>query len=72
MILFFPLVAAQTTPASVVDYGIPVAGDFTSEGTTSGNRYRERDYGVGYGTSSGYASGRSYTDRGTQSYFRCG
>lgn len=25
------------------------------------DRYRPRDFGVGYGRSSGYASGRSYT-----------
>jgi hypothetical protein len=27
----------------------------------SANRYRERDYGTGYGRSSGYAQDRSYT-----------
>ncbi|WP_147653388.1 hypothetical protein [Vulcaniibacterium gelatinicum] len=34
--------------------------------------YPERDFGVGYGRSSGYASERRYADgRGGPSYFRC-
>jgi len=37
-------------------------------------RYREREFGVGYGTSSGYASAsaRRYVETGFQPYFRCG
>lgn len=34
-------------------------------------QYRERDYGVGYGTSSGYASHRRYSNSGFQPLFRC-
>ena len=34
--------------------------------------HRERDFGVGYGNSSGYASTRRYADnRGQQPRFRC-
>ncbi len=33
-------------------------------------RYRERDFGVGYGSSSGYASTRSYASNRGASLFR--
>jgi hypothetical protein len=33
--------------------------------------HRERDFGVGYGSSSGYASNRSYADNRGQTFFRC-
>jgi hypothetical protein len=33
--------------------------------------HRERDFGVGYGNSSGYASNRSYIDQWAPSRFRC-
>ncbi len=33
--------------------------------------HRERDFGVGYGNSSGYASGRRYTNDWAQPRFRC-
>lgn len=32
---------------------------------------RERDFGVGYGNSSGYASSRRYVDNRDQPRFRC-
>ena len=32
---------------------------------------RERDFGVGYGNSSGYASARHYTDGHADPLFRC-
>jgi hypothetical protein len=34
-------------------------------------QYRERDFGVGYGNSSGYASHRRYSSSGFQPLFRC-
>lgn len=34
--------------------------------------HRERDFGVGYGNSSGYASERRYTSNWVQPLFRCG
>ena len=36
--------------------------------------HRERDFGIGYGTSSGYApsDGRHYTQLRPRQYFRCG
>ena len=33
--------------------------------------HRERDFGVGYGNSSGYASPRRYVDNRSQPRFRC-
>ena len=33
--------------------------------------HRERDFGVGYGSSSGYATHRSYADNRGQAFFRC-
>jgi hypothetical protein len=33
--------------------------------------HRERDFGVGYGSSSGYASGKRYTSDWAQPRFRC-
>lgn len=32
---------------------------------------RERDFGVGYGNSSGYASNRRYSNSGFEPLFRC-
>lgn len=37
---------------------------------TTARIHRERDFGVGYGSSSGYASNRSYAAP-APSYFRC-
>ena len=34
-------------------------------------QYRERDFGVGYGNSSGYASHRRYSNSSFQPLFRC-
>lgn len=33
--------------------------------------HRERDFGVGYGSSSGYGSNRHYADTRGQTFFRC-
>jgi trans-aconitate methyltransferase len=35
------------------------------------HHHRERDFGVGYGNSSGYASARRYTDGHVDPLFRC-
>ncbi|MFD0724456.1 hypothetical protein [Lysobacter brunescens] len=35
-------------------------------------RYRARDFGTGYGRSSGYAAERRYTSDWGQARFRCG
>lgn len=34
------------------------------------DRYRSRDVGTGYGTSSGYAANRRYSVRSDRAYFR--
>ncbi|MFT4178177.1 MAG: hypothetical protein QM612_01745 [Thermomonas sp.] len=39
-------------------------------GTTPARIHRQRDFGVGYGSSSGYASNRSYVSYEAR-YFRC-
>jgi len=39
-------------------------------GASPARIHRERDFGVGYGSSSGYASNRSYATPAT-AYFRC-
>ncbi|MEQ1513503.1 MAG: hypothetical protein ABL934_12620 [Lysobacteraceae bacterium] len=35
------------------------------------SRYRERDFGIGYGTSSGYAQDKRYTSDWGQARFHC-
>jgi hypothetical protein len=34
--------------------------------------HRERDFGIGYGNSSGYGQDRRYADSGAKPMFRCG
>ena len=36
------------------------------------SRYRERDFGIGYGASSGYALDKRYTSDWGRTRFRCG
>jgi len=38
---------------------------------TSRREHRERDFGIGYGSSSGYASNRRYTSNWGEPRFRC-
>ena len=49
----------------------PVAVQSQVESNTSSARYRERDFGIGYGTSSGYAFEKRYTSDWGQARFRC-
>jgi hypothetical protein len=71
MILYIPMTTPETT-TKTVDYGIPNLALRTIEAQPAQPaRYRERDYGVGYGSSSGYASQRRYANHSAQSYFRC-
>jgi hypothetical protein len=39
--------------------------------TTTRTLYRERDFGIGYGNSSGYATDRRYTSEWGPTRFRC-
>jgi hypothetical protein len=49
----------------------PAATPTTPATATPARRYRERDFGVGYGSSSGYAAERRYaSDRGA-ALLRC-
>ena len=55
-------------PAAYVERRLtPRRGD---GGAEPARVHRERDFGVGYGNSSGYASNRSYSTPQTN-YFRC-
>lgn len=38
----------------------------------SRREHRARDFGIGYGNSSGYASGKRYTDNWGNARFHCG
>jgi hypothetical protein len=52
----------------------PVAVLSRAESTpqfTHASRYRERDFGIGYGTSSGYALDKRYTSDWGQARFQC-
>lgn len=63
-IRFFAAASAKSRPAAAVAVA-PVP--------SSNVRHlrRERDFGVGYGNSSGYASYRRYSNAGLQPLFRC-
>jgi len=52
----------------------PADADRNQPGPASQNRHlhRERDFGIGYGNSSGYASRRRYTSSWAPSQFRFG
>jgi hypothetical protein len=50
-----PAPAAPVAPAAIPDR----------------HHHRERDFGIGYGNSSGYASARRYTDGHVDPLFRC-
>ena len=56
----------QPTPAATSRQAVqPTAGSRTR------HTHRERDFGIGYGNSSGYASARRYVDTRAQPRFRC-
>jgi hypothetical protein len=48
----------------------PVAAPARVEGVTPSARYRDRDFGIGYGHSSGYAFEKRYTSDWGQARFR--
>jgi hypothetical protein len=53
-----PSKLAAVTPATTAAV---TAADPANDDALNANRYRPRDYGTGYGRSSGYAQDRSYT-----------
>lgn len=75
MILFVPLQSHFSTPATVCasEASTALPASATAERAESGNapRYRAREFGIGYGSSSGYSTGRHYLDRSTRALFRC-
>ncbi len=71
-ILYTALSIPTTAKVKTIDYGIPSIDDAANDVSNGSSRYRERDFGIGYGRSSGYASDRSYTGRSASSLFRCG
>jgi hypothetical protein len=56
---------APRTPATVP------SRDESASQLTHASRYRERDFGIGYGTSSGYALDKRYTSDWGQARFHC-
>ena len=50
---------------------VPNAPATASAAAPVGRLHRQRDFGVGYGSSSGYASARRYADTRGQPHFRC-
>ena len=49
-----------------------VAAERAAQGATAARHlHRERDFGVGYGNSSGYGRDRHYTSNGFAPLFRC-
>ena len=60
-----PVTLAPRTPVTV-----PSRVESASQHLQPG-RYRERDFGIGYGTSSGYALGKRYTSDWGQTRFQC-
>jgi hypothetical protein len=50
----------------------PVAVPAQNGSVPHSARYRERDFGIGYGASSGYARDRRYTSDWAPARFRCG
>ncbi len=56
---------APRTPVAV-----PSRVEFASQSTHTPSRYRDRDFGVGYGSSSGYALDKRYTSDWAQAPFR--
>jgi hypothetical protein len=71
MILFVPLSNPQSAATTRTIKHLEAKISAPDVATTNA-RYRERDYGIGYGSSSGYASGRSYANHNAQPLFRCG
>ncbi|GAB2628156.1 hypothetical protein [Novilysobacter erysipheiresistens] len=60
--------AANRNPSAVAN---ATARQYVSATSPSRPPHRQRDFGVGYGTSSGYASNRSYVSRNVTPLFRC-
>lgn len=75
MILFVPLQSHFSTPvtARANDASTEMPATASAERAESGSapRYRGREFGIGYGSSSGYSTGRHYLDRSTRALFRC-
>jgi len=58
------------SPTRLVASNYPTRPAASSDAQAT-RRYRERDFGIGYGTSSGYASGRRYADSRGAVLLRC-
>ena len=57
-------------PANLA-YAVAAAQGAAPQAPATRHLHRERDFGVGYGNSSGYASNRRYTSNWAQPFFRC-
>jgi len=61
----------MTTALYIERRKTPRTSSATTRTAAPAHIHRERDFGVGYGNSSGYASNRRYIDTRGQTYFRC-
>jgi hypothetical protein len=57
-----PAMAIAVRPARAPILPVEPANDPVVEPNDAARRYRSRDFGTGYGRSSGYAQDRSYTE----------
>ncbi|KFN41262.1 hypothetical protein [Arenimonas oryziterrae] len=55
----------------LVAVSYPSTAPTTPAQAQASRRYRERDFGIGYGASSGYASERRYANTGAAPLLRC-
>jgi hypothetical protein len=60
----------HATHASCTPVTVPSC-DGSAPQLIQANRYRERDFGIGYGSSSGYALDKRYTSDWGQARFHC-
>lgn len=61
----------SNSPTRLVANDYPVTRPAATRDVQASRRYRERDFGVGYGASSGYASARRYADSRGAVLSRC-
>ena len=65
------LAQTRTSQTSTSPAPVAVAAPGAAQVAPIRHLHRERDFGVGYGNSSGYGSNRRYTSNGFAPLFRC-
>lgn len=61
----------ENQPSAAAVITAPSSGASTAQPAPARRLHRERDFGIGYGNSSGYGRDRSYTSNGFAPLFRC-